>query len=384
MYTKNRSYKQALKQAISEWDTTKTVDVKGPMLDGIISYKGDGELPIYKDAASILERYYFNEQEEKPLEYDPSEGAGDLDTKEMEHGEGTGTQQAGTSDEKTIAGMKDEHEEEIAKEMYSIFENEDEYDEKKAEKKAEKKEEEEENDEEKTDSEKEVKESISLWFSEQEHDENKETMEDEVDETPETQEKEREEGKEKHLDVDEKMDEEDNKKVTESMENAIIEKLIDEMEAMTYTGTGVKPSMEAPEEKESKDPEEHATGAGTEQAGTGDAEGEIPDRKDLADKMVDPKEYTDEWLNLMEQELEKEEDGEKELESDRDMEEDEEKKEEEKEKKEEEAEKKEVKESFPSPIKISKLRSQKNPDAEYMEEMASLKHVFQLFSEDIK
>jgi hypothetical protein len=315
MSTKKIGYKQALKQAISEWDTSKTVDVKGPMLDAIISYKGDGELPIYKDAASILERYYFNEQEDKPLDYDPMDGSSDLSTDEMEHAEGTGTTQAGTSDEKTIAGMKDEHEEEIAKEMRSIFDqgtgsgkpkkpvSED------------------------LDMDMDIaRESVALWFSEQEkeHDEDKETPADEAAESKETQDKEDEEGTEKHLDVDEEMD---NKKVTESMENDIIEKLIDEMESMTYTGAGVKPGMEAKDEKESKDPEEHALGAGTEQAGTGDSEGQIPDRKDLADQMVDAKEYTDEWLSLMEQELENEDEGkegEKEEEEDEEDEEDEE------------------------------------------------------------
>lgn len=53
-----------LKEAISEFDTSKSVDVKGPMLDPILSYSGGGELPTHKDAASILERYYFQEEED--------------------------------------------------------------------------------------------------------------------------------------------------------------------------------------------------------------------------------------------------------------------------------------------------------------------------------
>ena len=62
MSTKKRvSYQKLLKEAIAEYDTTKTVDVKGPMLDPILSYAGGGELPTHKDAASILERYYFLE-----------------------------------------------------------------------------------------------------------------------------------------------------------------------------------------------------------------------------------------------------------------------------------------------------------------------------------
>jgi hypothetical protein len=63
---------------------------------------------------------------------------------------------------------------------------------------------------------------------------------------------------------------------------------------INYKGDGVKPGMSAPDEKEMKDPEQHAMGAGTEQAGTGDDEGEVPSRKDRADQMVKSKKYTDE------------------------------------------------------------------------------------------
>jgi|APSaa5957512622_1039677.scaffolds.fasta_scaffold26981_4 hypothetical protein len=61
MSTKKVSYVKLLKEAISDFDTTKTVDVKGPMTDSILSYRGEGDLPTHKDAASILERYYFKE-----------------------------------------------------------------------------------------------------------------------------------------------------------------------------------------------------------------------------------------------------------------------------------------------------------------------------------
>jgi len=54
--SKKVSYTQLLKEAIQGTDTSDTVDVKGPMLDPILSYKGGGELPTNKDAASILER----------------------------------------------------------------------------------------------------------------------------------------------------------------------------------------------------------------------------------------------------------------------------------------------------------------------------------------
>lgn len=63
-----RSYKQLLKESIvKEFDTSKNVDVQGPMLSNILSYKGDGELPTHQDAASILERYYFGEEEDKGI-----------------------------------------------------------------------------------------------------------------------------------------------------------------------------------------------------------------------------------------------------------------------------------------------------------------------------
>ena len=64
------SYVKILKEALGEFDTSKNVDVKGPMLDAIVSYKGDGELPTHKDAASILERYYFGENEETSVSID--------------------------------------------------------------------------------------------------------------------------------------------------------------------------------------------------------------------------------------------------------------------------------------------------------------------------
>jgi hypothetical protein len=51
--------------------------------------------------------------------------------------------------------------------------------------------------------------------------------------------------------------------------------------------------MEAPKEKVSKNPEEDTTGAGTEQAGTGTDAGKVPDRKDVADSFVKPKNYTE-------------------------------------------------------------------------------------------
>ena len=51
-----RTYMSLLKEAIAEFDTSDNLEVKGPMLDPILSWDGGGEIPVFKDAASILER----------------------------------------------------------------------------------------------------------------------------------------------------------------------------------------------------------------------------------------------------------------------------------------------------------------------------------------
>lgn len=297
--SKKKTYVQLLKEAIAEFDTSDSVEVKGPMLDPILSWRGDGELPTNKDAAGILERYYFNEEAEKPLDTAYENDKGDAAGDSMEHAEGTGTEQAGTSDESTIKGALDAQEKDIAKEWIENMMEAEDVEDKKEDKKEDKEEE------------KEKVEESKLFFLEQE-DESKETPEEEAAESPAKEKKEKEEGVEESLfaeaddaaadaedeteDAVEKADEE----AGEMAENAIIEKLIDEMEekdgVMTYTGD--EPKVGWPEEKEAKSSEEHAEGSGTEQAGTGDAEGQIPDRKDIADQMVKPKEYTDETFDI--------------------------------------------------------------------------------------
>lgn len=63
--TKKVSYANLLKEALSDFtEVPKNVDTVGPFLDPILSYKGDGELPTHKDAASILERYYFQQDQD--------------------------------------------------------------------------------------------------------------------------------------------------------------------------------------------------------------------------------------------------------------------------------------------------------------------------------
>jgi hypothetical protein len=46
----------------------------------------------------------------------------------------------------------------------------------------------------------------------------------------------------------------------------------EEEEVMGYEGEGIKPGMEAKDEKETTSPDEHTEGTGTEQAGTSDSE----------------------------------------------------------------------------------------------------------------
>ena len=73
---KKVSYVDLLKEAISEFDV-KSFDYKGPMTEPILGYTGDGEMETNKDAASILERYYYNEKnpvlEQTVEEPDPEE-----------------------------------------------------------------------------------------------------------------------------------------------------------------------------------------------------------------------------------------------------------------------------------------------------------------------
>lgn len=267
MSNKRVSYQNLLKQAIAEFDTSKTVDVKGPMLDPILKWDGDGELPIYKDAASILERYYFNEKADKGVEVSEmeyNEDGQEGKTKSEEHGKGTGTEQAGTGDAGNMAGRKKDAGEDIAKEG-------------------------------------EEAQGDGEAVSEKEFtDKDVPKAKKYVDE----QEEEKEEEKEEEGEEEEMKESED---VTEDLENAVIEKLIAEMEdegeedeeeaveegEMNYKGDGVKPGMEAPKEKKASGPEEDTQGSGTEQAGTGTDAGQVPDRKDNADKMVKPKNYNE-------------------------------------------------------------------------------------------
>lgn len=235
-----KSYMNLLKEAISEFDTSKTQNIKGPMLDPILSWSGDGELPTSKDAGSILERYYFNENSDdgvKTLDEADYENDKGEQGKGMKHAKGDAGPQAGTSDKKTIKAVKDEIEDEIAKEMAEI-----------------------------------------------------EAMGDDLSEADEPED-----------DKDDKEEDEDLKEELE-MENAIIEKLIAEMEA-----------------------DDDAQGAGTQQAGTGDADKLVPDRKDDHEKDIKAKKYNEEnamieaALQELEDEIEGDEAGDEEDEKDLDV-----------------------------------------------------------------
>jgi len=246
MATKKVSYKNLLKEAISEFtDVAKHAEVKGPFLDGILKWDGGGELPTTQDAASILERYYFNENQDDDVEV-TTEDEGSSAGASMKNAKGAGTEQAGTSDASTVAASKTEKEKDIAKEQEEIKEQ-----------------------------------------DEKEEDEEEEKVEEQEKPKPE---------------------EEEEEDVTEDIENAVIEKLIAEMEeedeeeekveeGETMAGKkdfeGVAAGMEATKEKKSKNPEEDTTGAGTEQAGTGTSAGKVPNRKDVADSFVKPKNYTE-------------------------------------------------------------------------------------------
>ena len=65
---KNNSYLDLLKEAAGTKgdfeDVGQAVDVKGPMTDGILGYRGDGEMQTHKSASQVLERYYFGKSSE--------------------------------------------------------------------------------------------------------------------------------------------------------------------------------------------------------------------------------------------------------------------------------------------------------------------------------
>jgi len=278
MSKKKVSYINLLKEAIAEFDTSDTVDVKGPMLDPILSWDGGGEIPTNKDAASVLERYYFNQDTDKGVDVMES----DYENDKGEHGKGMentegpgGEEQAGTAKASNIPGAKKEKEKDIAKEALDDFD------------------------------------AALAKLEEAEGSENDFGGGD-VDDAI-SDKKDYEKGVKEQDEMEDEEDAED-EEVTEDleMENAIIEKLISEMEdeedeedkeeeKEEVEEAAFGNTTEAPPEKKAKTAMDDSQGAGTQQAGTGDAEGEVPSRKDVHDQMVKPKNYTSEDADVVDQ-----------------------------------------------------------------------------------
>jgi len=236
---KKRQYIDLLKEAINgtnDGDTTDTVDLKGPFVDGIVSYKGGGELPTHKDASGILERYYFNEENDEgitieedtpPAESNEIDEVPDKNIQKTKKDIEKAVQEQEDTPKKAMENLEDEEEEEA------------------------------------------VKEDIET---------------EDTDVVKEDQ---------KNVKEDQELTE------AEEAENAIVEKLVAEME------------------------EEGDEGAGTKAAGTGDAEKAIPDRKDAGEgdgvtdkpvKKLKEQDETDEEEIDVDKELEKGEEEEEEVE----------------------------------------------------------------------
>jgi len=60
--TTKSNYMNLLREALDHDPPIDNADVKGPMLDAILTYRGQGEIQTHKSAAGILERYYFGEK----------------------------------------------------------------------------------------------------------------------------------------------------------------------------------------------------------------------------------------------------------------------------------------------------------------------------------
>jgi len=203
MSGKKVSYKSLLKEAIQEFDTSGHVDVKGPMLDPILGYDGGGELPTHKDAASVLERYYFNQEQDKGVTVDEHVD----NVMDEEPGAKDGT----SKDSDVVSQKKD----------------------------------------------------IEKAVTEQD-DNDTDEPEEEVVEAEE-------------MKADEP--EEEDVSEAEQVENAVIEKLIGEMEAEV----GNDPEKEEEDLEENRVPGDRGVG-GEEAMGTSDSEKQVPDRKDATNE----------------------------------------------------------------------------------------------------
>jgi len=220
--SKKVSYINLLKESITEVaDVEKSVDVKGPMLDPILGYDGGGELPTHKDAASVLERYYFNEDSDKGVSV---EEAGDPINNVIDD-----------VPEKTDAGVS-KTKKELIKALTTESDDEDEEDDK---------------DEDMSE--------ITRFFAEQEDE-----IEDEEEEGAPAAMKESD-------DEDDEDEESGEVSELETVESSVINKLIGE--------------MEEEEKDEDEEVSESDKGVGGEEpAGLGDKDKVIPDRKDATNE----------------------------------------------------------------------------------------------------
>jgi len=223
---KKVSYISLLKEAVGDYTSVpKTVDVNGPMLDDIIGYDGEGELKTKKDAASILERYYFSEDDSiSSVNEEPdTEPAGDPD--ETKDGQGgdipSGSEIAKDIAEETAGTLKED--EDVADE--------------------------EDKDEEDKEDDKELQEAFDMMLEDEEESEKKD--EDVADE----EDKDEEEKKEAPVTEDGSplktiaQDKEDGDKELTS-ENLVLSKLIEQMEDATQKEPDTEPAGDPDETKD--------------------------------------------------------------------------------------------------------------------------------------
>ena len=224
--SKKKSYINLLKESISEFDTSKQVDIKGPMLDPILGYDGGGELPTHKDAASVLERYYFNQDRDKGVVVEHEDNVMDEFPGDKD----------GSSTDADVASQK--------KDIETAVQEQDEAPDESSEQK------------------KEIEDAIK------EQDELNAEDDDDLKDLDEQDE----------LGADDK--DEDKKADTEVVENAVIAKLIGEMEEEMAT-----------DDKDEEVSESDEGVGGEEAMGTGGREDEVPPRKDMTTESMMRKLY---------------------------------------------------------------------------------------------
>jgi hypothetical protein len=248
MSAKRVGYMELLKEAISEFDTSKNVDVKGPMLDPIIGYDGGGELQTHKNVSDILERYYFNQSDDKGVtveDHDTVAEEVDHIEKDAVDDKGKAMPKVAPKSDTDVGKLKDK----ITGAMKDL--------------------------------------TGSTEVNEQEADDEKEAekAEEEAEEAgEEEEEKEKEKEEEKPLDVDKEITSE-----ADELENQVIQKLIDEMEE--EVGDVVSEEEESVEEQDFTKDDSGTVAAGDDEmddrALVPDVD-KVPPRKDKAEAVGPP------------------------------------------------------------------------------------------------